>query len=129
VRGGVSRSEAVFRGGGVGWQGLGGKYGPEGRSPDGQFSGGGWGVSGMAGQIHGYSVSAVAEALVPPVRPQLGCLVALFAPQKAHQAERQWQRAYEKWERLYYCTRCDGVYIPGETGLISVEQLSLLLYA
>jgi pSer/pThr/pTyr-binding forkhead associated (FHA) protein len=67
-----------------------------------------------------------AEALAPPTRPPLGWLY-LFAPQKLREAERQWQRAYKKWKRLHYCARCDGVYIPGETGLISVGQVGLLL--
>jgi hypothetical protein len=25
-----------------------------------------------------------------------------------------WQQAYDRWERQYYCHRCDGVFVPGE---------------
>lgn len=128
VRGGVSHSEAVFRGGYGGLSGFGGGYRPAGASADGRFSGGGWNAGGMAGQISGYSVSAAASALAPPEQPQLGCLIALFNPERVRRAQAEWQRAFDKWETLYYCSRCDGAFIPGQTGLIPVERIKLVLY-
>ena len=40
----------------------------------------------------------------------------------------EWERAMERWNRLYYCSRCDGVFIPGEGILTPVEELEEALY-
>lgn len=40
-----------------------------------------------------------------------------------------WQRAMNRWERLYYCARDDGVFIPGETPFVPIEKIQELLYA
>jgi hypothetical protein len=41
----------------------------------------------------------------------------------------QWKRAHERWERLYYCHRDDGVFIPAQTRLIPVNQMQAFLYS
>lgn len=38
-----------------------------------------------------------------------------------------WQAAMGRWERLFYCHRCDGVFIPGEE-LVPTTQIRSLLY-
>lgn len=40
----------------------------------------------------------------------------------------QWQRAISTWQQLYYCHRCDGVFLPGQTFLFPKEQMMSLLY-
>jgi hypothetical protein len=35
-----------------------------------------------------------------------------------------WERAYPTWQRLYYCARCDGVFLPGgDSPLIPSHQM------
>lgn len=40
-----------------------------------------------------------------------------------------WQRAYERWQQLYYCARDDGIFLPGETRFVAVEQMKELLFS
>ncbi len=57
-------------------------------------------------------------------------MVAMMQRVKAREALPAWQRAYPLWQRLYYCARCDGVFIPGgRTPLISAAQMREFLYA
>ena len=41
----------------------------------------------------------------------------------------RWERAKHRWERLYYCARDDGVFIPGETPFIPIGRIQEFLYA
>ncbi len=43
-------------------------------------------------------------------------------------AREKWQRAKERWGRLFYCGRCDGVFVPGETRFVSTPKMDELLY-
>ena len=116
VLGGVARHEGVYRQGNIG---IGGFFG----DAQGGIIGGG--VTG--GRMQGYSISALAEVLSPPQQAS-GCLVELFAPDKAKRAQQDYQRAFQRWQKLYYCARDDGVFIPGETGLIPTSDLKAFLY-
>ena len=55
-----------------------------------------------------------------------------------HQKEKEWiltkntrreelktlfERAYQRWEKLYYCHRDDSVFLPGEGTFVAVEQM------
>lgn len=40
-----------------------------------------------------------------------------------------WHRASERWQQLHYCSRCNGVFLPGEASLTPVDQVQMLLYA
>lgn len=40
----------------------------------------------------------------------------------------QWQRAYDKWGKLYYCQRCAGVFLPGQNRLVPLEQMNSFIY-
>jgi hypothetical protein len=57
---------------------------------------------------------------------------ALWRFWSEHQAvkaqEPSWQEARSRWARLYYCTRDDVVYMPGEKRAESPEQVDALLY-
>ena len=47
--------------------------------------------------------------------------------QRARQDE--WSKARGKWEQLYYCGRCNGVFIPGgEPHLVAVTQVPDFVY-
>lgn len=39
-----------------------------------------------------------------------------------------WERATQRWDSLFYCARCDGVFIPGEARFTPVEQYLQALY-
>ncbi len=40
-----------------------------------------------------------------------------------------WHRASERWQQLFYCARCDGLFLPGQTTLTPVDQMQTLIYA
>jgi hypothetical protein len=40
----------------------------------------------------------------------------------------RWQGANSKWQRLYYCYRCDGVYLPGESYIVPSQHMKDFLY-
>ncbi|MEN9939016.1 MAG: hypothetical protein RLZZ387_5595 [Chloroflexota bacterium] len=44
-----------------------------------------------------------------------------------HQVAR-WHRAHTRWEQLSYCSRCDGVFIPGQPRLVPAGDLHPYLY-
>jgi hypothetical protein len=39
-----------------------------------------------------------------------------------------WEKAIIKWNKLYYCARDDGVFIPGETILVPTNRMLDFLY-
>lgn len=41
----------------------------------------------------------------------------------------QWNEAMRRWDQLYYCARCDGIFIPDETPLIPTGRMSEFLFA
>lgn len=44
-------------------------------------------------------------------------------------ARAHWETAIARWYDLYYCGRDDGVYLPGQSELVSVELMNVLLFA
>jgi hypothetical protein len=46
-----------------------------------------------------------------------------------HREHEQWERQTERWQKLFYCARCDGVFLPGEDALIPVDRMNTLLNA
>lgn len=45
-------------------------------------------------------------------------------------ADRQlpiWQDAFDRWQRLYYCCHCDGVFVPGQKQTLTPEQTKAYL--
>lgn len=40
----------------------------------------------------------------------------------------RWERAMDRWERLYYCARDHGVFIPSETSLMPIDEIQKFLY-
>jgi hypothetical protein len=43
-------------------------------------------------------------------------------------AEDRWWRAKQRWDRLYYCQACAGVFDPSEGRVVPVERMSDYLY-
>jgi hypothetical protein len=39
----------------------------------------------------------------------------------------RWQEQMARWDRLFYCARCDGIFVPGEAGLAPLDELPRLL--
>jgi hypothetical protein len=40
-----------------------------------------------------------------------------------------WENAVRRWQRMYYCARDDGVFIPGEASFMPIDKVQELLYA
>lgn len=40
----------------------------------------------------------------------------------------RWQRAMDRWQALYYCQRCDGVYTPGRPEIYRSTDMMHVLY-
>jgi hypothetical protein len=40
----------------------------------------------------------------------------------------RWKRAIARWNQLYYCSRDDGVFIPGQSHFVPVDQMTDFLY-
>jgi hypothetical protein len=50
----------------------------------------------------------------------------LMLPSKPEEDDRKlllWRIVHHKWEQLYYCRRCDGVFIQGQPRFVPVDQL------
>jgi hypothetical protein len=63
----------------------------------------------------------------------VGCAVTsqrYYERQVAQRASREeWSSARTKWEQLYYCGRCDGVFIPGgNPRVVPVSQVPEFVY-
>jgi hypothetical protein len=39
-----------------------------------------------------------------------------------------WQYAIRRWNTLFYCMRCDGVFIPGNNSFATANQIQMYLY-
>lgn len=63
----------------------------------------------------------------------LALVWTLFSSQRGRARVRwampAWERAIARWYELYYCGRDDGVYLPGDNELVSVELMGTVLYA
>ena len=57
--------------------------------------------------------------------------IAIYFQQRENAKARmpQWEEAVRRWDQLYYCARCDGVFIPGKTPLISIGRMNEFLFA
>ncbi len=40
----------------------------------------------------------------------------------------RWREAMRRWEHLYYCFRCDGVFIPGKSALIPTSDTASFIF-
>ncbi len=40
----------------------------------------------------------------------------------------RWEKAISKWQQLYYCYRCDGVFLPGQNFIVSTQYMMNFLY-
>jgi len=38
-----------------------------------------------------------------------------------------WEKAMDRWDEMYYCANCDGVYIPWERQFVPVAQMQALV--
>lgn len=47
-----------------------------------------------------------------------------------HSAYQAWQRAYERWQHLFYCLRCDGVFDPATALFLTpADEMADLLFS
>lgn len=94
-----------------------------------------WGAigGGLCGLIALSSLSSSVVAFL-----FFGALAALIIYMAARTAKRRkeeyarafplWQRAMDIRDRLYYCQRCDGIYLPGRPELYRTTDLMNVLY-
>lgn len=40
----------------------------------------------------------------------------------------RWERALDRWEGLYFCQRCQGVFTPGEEHFVLIQRMKEYLY-
>jgi hypothetical protein len=108
------------------------------------------------GSFAGSSVNTtnLAKKLAAPELPpspqanEMGCLAygwLIFPPvflfflylqerdrTKYRQLVQEWEprikTAKEKWNCLYYCHKCDGVFLPGQVPLVSIDRMGDFLY-
>ncbi len=55
-------------------------------------------------------------------------LASRFVTQEYQKRLAQWQRAMEKYQKLWFCSRCAGVWMEGQNRLVPVEHLQSFLY-
>lgn len=40
----------------------------------------------------------------------------------------KWHEVMDRWNAMYYCSRDDGVFIPGEGKFVAIDQMHEILY-
>lgn len=62
----------------------------------------------------------------------VGLIVATVVTQQQRRAAFRkiplWEKAMDRWDEMYYCLMCDGVYIPGERVFAPIAQKDALAY-
>ena len=62
----------------------------------------------------------------------VGLIVATVVSQQKRKAAFRkmplWEKAMDRWDEMYYCLMCDGVYIPGERVFVPIAQKDALAY-
>jgi len=53
---------------------------------------------------------------------------AVVAKQTYEDAVPRWREAMRRWEQLYYCFRCDGAFIPGDSGFIPTSGVTNFIF-
>ncbi len=48
--------------------------------------------------------------------------------QNYQQRNVQWQRAMSKYQKLYHCSRCAGVFLEGQNRIVPIEQMQAFLH-
>lgn len=55
-------------------------------------------------------------------------LVWRYVNQSYQKQMAQWQKAMDKWNKLYYCSADAGVFLEGQNRLVPLEQMRSFLY-
>jgi Flp pilus assembly protein TadB len=55
-------------------------------------------------------------------------LIVWYRQSAATRAMPLWEKAMERWEEMYYCANCDGVFLPWERVFVPVAQKDALAY-
>lgn len=68
--------------------------------------------------------------LVPALAVGIGIpwLVKRYIERRYRERYDQWRKAKSKWDRLYHCAQCAGVFLPGQRRLVPVEQMESFLF-
>ncbi|MEM3459975.1 MAG: hypothetical protein QXO24_01990 [Candidatus Micrarchaeaceae archaeon] len=55
-------------------------------------------------------------------------LVGKYANQNYQKRFDQWRRAVDKYQRLWFCSRCAGVWLEGQNRVVPIEHIQSFLY-
>ena len=55
-------------------------------------------------------------------------LIGRYVGQNYQKRFSQWQRAMEKYEKLWFCSRCAGVWLEGQNRIVPLEHMQTFLY-
>jgi len=68
--------------------------------------------------------------LVPALAVGIGVpwLIKRYIERRYRERYDQWRKAKSKWDGLYYCTQCAGVFLAGQRRLVPVEQMEAFLF-
>jgi hypothetical protein len=55
-------------------------------------------------------------------------LIHRYVKQNHQQKLAEWQRAADKYNLMYFCSRCAGVFLPEQNRIIPIEQMQAFLY-
>jgi pSer/pThr/pTyr-binding forkhead associated (FHA) protein len=84
------------------------------------FTTGAVGITGIASVC--FFVPALAVGIGIP------WLIKRYIERRYRERYDQWGKAKSKWDRLYYCNQCAGVFLPGQRRLVPVEQMESFLF-
>ena len=69
----------------------------------------------------GLIVAGTMTALIP-------WLVGKYVNQNYQKRFEQWRRAMEKYQKLWFCSRCAGVWLEGQNRIVPIEHIQSFLY-
>lgn len=86
--------------------------------------------TGILTGVMGISGIASLCFLVPALAVGIGVpwLIKRYIERRYRERHDQWEKAKSKWDRLYYCAQCAGVFLPGQRRLVPVEQMESFLF-
>lgn len=63
------------------------------------------------------SKTLLSQRLLPPLKPSMPDYIKQLT----------WENAIQRWTEAFYCSRCDGVFIPGEGPIAPLEEMPSFL--
>ncbi|MGC9025690.1 MAG: hypothetical protein ACP5NB_12830, partial [Chloroflexia bacterium] len=74
-------------------------------------------------------VSPVALVVAGTIMVLLPWLVGKYVNQNYQKRFDQWRRAMDKYQKLWFCSRCAGVWLEGQNRIVPIEQIQSYLFS